>query len=224
MLLTTSELRHSRCDFCDELLGGHRNAFAHSYGGSFSRALLSAAGFRVVPSIGQIVEGHLLIVPQAHFCALADMPAESSLGFNLLLRKVRSVLEEHYSRCVFFEHGIRSEDSGGCGIDHAHMHAVPVGAHGVLEALKRDFAGTRIDSIEGVRHVLSDRSSYLFFEDTSQARFAFPVTNLPSQYMRKLVAGSIGKSNWDWRSSGYEPELVATIQHLSPLFSDSRRE
>jgi diadenosine tetraphosphate (Ap4A) HIT family hydrolase len=207
------------CDFCDEFGGGRRNAYADRYGQCARRAILANSRFHVIPTLGQLVEGHLLIVPDTHFCALANLPSNQIVELDSLMQLVRSRLNDAYGECTFFEHGIRDEGAGGCGIDHAHMHAVPVAADGVLNTLKQEFGGSRIDSLKGIRDSLPDGSSYLFFENFAGDRYLFPVNNLPSQYMRKLVAESIGKSNWDWRACGCEPELISTIQRLSPLFS-----
>jgi diadenosine tetraphosphate (Ap4A) HIT family hydrolase len=210
----------SDCDFCDEFVGETRNAFAKRYGDDLSdRVLIGTDRFRVVPSLGQIVEGHLLIVPMMHCRALADMPSEDINRLKDFCEQVRSTLRDVYGECVFFEHGIRSEGSGGCGIDHAHMHAVPVTADGVLAALTHEFGGSSIQSLSDIKNTLGTNSSYLFFENASAQRYVFPVKNLPSQYMRRLVAESIGKSDWDWRACGHEPELISTVKRLSPLFS-----
>jgi len=219
MLQHTSNPQREACDFCDEFAGGHRNAYVDRYGNSARRIIMGSPQFRIVPTLGQIVEGHLLIVPKVHCCALADLPGEQISEFSSLHRKVRSILESTYDQCVCFEHGVRNAGDGGCGIDHAHLHAVPVAAEGVLATLEQEFQGTRIDSFETITHVVPEGSSYLFFEDASGARLVFPASKLPSQYMRKLVAESIGKSVWDWRNSRCERELIATIQTLSPLFT-----
>jgi diadenosine tetraphosphate (Ap4A) HIT family hydrolase len=207
------------CDFCDEFSSGRHNAYADRYGPQPAGRILLDGCFRVLPTLGQIAEGHLLIVPVGHLCALADLTNEQSEHLERLCQQVRSILRGAYGACVFFEHGIRNAGSGGCGIDHAHMHAVPVTADGVLDILTQEFDGSRIGSLRDVKQSLSHNSSYLFFEHDSGERYVFPADNLPSQYLRKLVAGSIGKSDWDWRKCGYEPGLISTIQRLSPLFS-----
>src|SRR5580704_6912125 len=136
------------CDFCDEFSGGHRHAYALQYGQDVSRrTILSTESFRVVPSLGQIVEGHLLIAPVDHFRASADLSRNQTSELEDLCRHVRSVLSSTYGRCVFFEHGVRGSDDGGCGVDHAHMHAVPVTADGVLKALTQEFGGSSIQSL-----------------------------------------------------------------------------
>lgn len=211
--------QQTTCDFCDEFAGGHSNAYSERHPNAVSRIILGTAGFGILPTLGQIVEGHLLIVPRVHCCALADISSEQITELDLLLQKVRSTLQRSYGHCVFFEHGVRGVGSGGCGIDHAHMHAVPVACDGVLSVLEREFKGISIDSLEATRQTVPNNSSYLFFESDSGSRVVFPVTNLPSQYMRRLIAGCLGKPNWDWRTFGYEQEVISTIQSLSPLFS-----
>lgn len=208
------------CDFCDEFSDGRKNTFILRYAPAFlDRVILATEHFRVIPSLGQITQGHLLIVPLKHFCSLCDVPPEQWEALENLRVEIRSMLQKTYGACVFFEHGIRGERSGGCGIDHAHMHALPVAARGVVKILKQRFGGSVTDSIEDARRKLGSDDAYLFFEDVSGEPYVFPANNLPSQYMRKLVAESIGNSDWDWRLSGHEPELISTVQRLLPLFS-----
>jgi diadenosine tetraphosphate (Ap4A) HIT family hydrolase len=208
------------CDFCDEFFDGHKNAFTLRYGAALpDRVIFATKRFRVIPSLGQITQGHLLVVPTEHLGALCDLPNEHFEELQNLCADVRSILRAAYGACIFFEHGIRGAGSGGCGIDHAHMHAVPAKADGVLDTLLERFNGRTINSLGEVEPSLGHNSSYLFFEDVSGQRYVFPVDNLPSQYMRKLVADSIGKIDWDWRECGREPELLSTLQQLPPLFS-----
>jgi len=208
------------CDFCDELAGGSGNAFALTYGHVISsRHMIAGGSFCVLPSLGQIVEGHLLLVPQAHLASMAEL-ADGEMGaLEVLCKQIRSVLVDMYGQCVFFEHGVRHAGSGGCGIDHAHLHAVPVAGNGILAVLMHNFAGSRIDHFADIRRTIGPAFSYLFFEDSSGERYVFAAPSIPSQYLRKLVCESLGKSDWDWRKSGYEPELVSTLQRLSSVFS-----
>jgi hypothetical protein len=147
------------------------------------------------------------------------MPREAIEDLSALTAQVRSALQHCGRESVFFEHGIRSQSGGGCGVDHAHLHAVPVSAHGVLDILIREFGGCAIQGFTDIGGVVRQDTSYLFFEDSSANRYVFPVNKLPSQYMRKLIADSIAKPDWDWRNCGQEPELVSTLERLTPLLS-----
>jgi diadenosine tetraphosphate (Ap4A) HIT family hydrolase len=219
-LTDTFSPRRRACDFCDEFAGGGQNAYARTYGQA-QRLITASARFCLIPSLGQIVEGHLLIVPKQHYCATADLPIEQIAELDSLCERVRDALRTTYGNCVFFEHGMRGQWAGGCGVEHAHMHAVPVAANGVLHMLAQEFSDSKVRLLEDIKQTVPGESSYLFFEDAAGDRHTFPVNNLPSQYMRKLVAESLGKSDWDWRRRGQEPELVSTVQRLSPLLQPS---
>lgn len=210
----------SACEFCDEFSDGRNNTFILRYGPELlDRVILATERFCVIPSLGQITQGHLLVVPTGHFCSLCDLPIEHIEELENLCLVVRSTLRKTFGACVFFEHGIRGEGGGGCGIDHAHMHAVPVEAGGVLDILSCEFSGSVVGSLAEVKGTLARTSSYLLFEDANSTRHVFPVESLPSQYMRKLVAESIGKREWDWRKCGYEPDMLSTMRLLLPIFS-----
>lgn len=215
----TSNAAVGACDFCDEFSGGQLNAYASRYGmPPPKRVIFESGGFCIVPSLGQIVEGHLLIVPDHHICALADLAPEQILRLERLCQDVRSILTSAYGECIFFEHGIRKVGSGGCGIEHAHMHALPVPLRAAPSVLAEMFEGRRIRSLSNIKEELPD-SSYIFFEDCCGGRSVFPIDRIPSQYMRKLVAESIGKTDWDWRAGSHESELISTMHRLSSLFS-----
>ncbi len=210
----------SACEFCDEFAGGCTNAFATRYGQYLAdRSIMDTGRFRVVPTLGQIVEGHVLVIPVEHICALASLQNDQMQELEDLSNRLRSTLSDMYGGCVFFEHGVRGQGAGGCGIDHAHLHALPVVADGVLEVLTRQFEGTRIYSLAAIKGSIPKNSPYLFFEDASAKRYVFRVDSLPSQYLRKLVAKSIGKSDWDWRECGYERQFISTMRRLSPILS-----
>jgi diadenosine tetraphosphate (Ap4A) HIT family hydrolase len=218
MVICPKRRKHVRdCDFCNEFGGGVKNAFAERYSKELSdRVLIATDDFRTVPSLGQIVEGHLLIVPVHHYRAVADMSAEHVGKLEILCDHVRSVLQDQYGHCIFFEHGIR-KDGGGCGIDHAHVHALPLEVPSVLSFLTRTFKLSRVHHLADIGSTVTQGSSYLFFEDATSQRYVVPVNHLPSQYMRKLVAESIGRANWNWRDSGRESELISTLHRLSNI-------
>ncbi len=205
----------NNCEFCDEFYGGNKNAFARWYGTQLPNRIINRTNcFGVMPSLGQLSEGHLLVVPVQHHTALADLSPTMTYELDQISSQIRTALRAVYGHSIFFEHGIREPGSGGCGIDHAHLHAVPVEGIGVLKKLAQTFSGYRVEHFSDIGNVIGD-SSYLLFEDRGGDRWVFSVSSLESQYMRKLIAASIGKPEWDWRSTGREPELLATLERLS---------
>ena len=208
------------CDFCDEFSGGNDNAFARIYEHDLSsRVLFRSENFSVIPSLGQIVEGYLLIVPVRHYTALADLPPQLIQELSDLCKQVRRALDRIYGPCLLFEHGVRAGQSGGCGIDHAHLHAVPF-AYGnePVDELKQRHSFRFIRSLSEVNNEVPGTSSYLYYENTSGQACVFGLDFLPSQYVRKLLANLIGRPLWDWREYGKERALISTLTRLTEVF------
>ena len=212
----SSALSTGNCEFCLEQTRQSVSAFFARYREMLpDRTILCSEHCRVFPSLGQISEGHILITPLQHYTAIADMPFEMITELENIRKMLRTALEQIYGQCVFFEHGTRTNESGGCGIYHAHMHAVPIASNSVYETLVQKFAVQEIDSFSMVSTAITSDSSYLFFEDADARKFVMAANHLPSQFMRKVLANATGKGDWDWRKAGIEPELIRTHEVLS---------
>ncbi len=205
------------CEYCSEFLGGTDNAFSRIYGPFESRTILDTGTVRVFPTLGQLVEGHLLIAPMEHYPSFADLDPQTMEEVIGITDRVRTVLEHHYGACVLFEHGARGANPGGCGIYHAHLHAVPFATDEPIAYLKGHHTYYQVSSLMELGQRV--KGSYLYFENNKRERFVFEATCLPSQYLRRILADSIGKANWDWRSCGREQELRSTIVRLAPELS-----
>ena len=212
--------QHRHCDFCDEFSGGAQNAFAVRYQDSLAdRTVLETNSFKVVPSLGQIVQGYLLVIPKTHCCALADLPVESLEELDQLKTLLVSSMGPEYGTCALFEHGARAEGSGGCGISHAHLHVIPLPhAKDPLEKLQTSFPHERISKITGLG-AIKPSCSYLYYEDTCGNCHVFYPAFLPSQYMRRIVAESLGVESWDWRESSREESVSVTLRQASRILS-----
>jgi len=214
-------MRINNCDFCDELSGGSNNAFATIYKQQpTSRILYRSRHFVVLPSLGQIVEGHLLIVPITHDTALADVTLSSAEELSDLRSFVRGAVVETYGSVIFFEHGVRGKQAGGCGIDHAHLHAVPfASSQEPIEELKDRHPLRSIGGISEIPHQVAPDSPYLYYEQTNGQAWACEIDFVPSQYLRKCVAESLGTKSWDWREFGTEEALIRSLERLSRVFN-----
>jgi len=214
----------SMCEFCDELSGGCENSYRRIYGADHqSRALLRSNNFAVIPSLGQILEGYLLVLPIKHFKALGDLPDLLREEFAAISEGVGKILKDQYGPYVLFEHGTRSESVGGCGIYHAHLHAVPLAqVPDPVDALKSRFPYAELVHVNEIGKRSAGLPSYIFYQDSYAKLYLFDTGPLPSQYMRKLLAGALGKEDWDWRDSGREEWLLATMKRLSEQFNNAK--
>jgi diadenosine tetraphosphate (Ap4A) HIT family hydrolase len=210
----------AHCDFCNELSKSPDTSYTRIYGrNQKSRILFQSANLVVVPSLGQLVEGYLLVLPIAHFRALGDLPPALLEEFSELAEHTRNIVQNHYGKCIVFEHGTRSEGAGGCGIYHAHLHAVPLAsAHDPINMLKVSFAFEEFKSLKELEKRSADLPTYFFYQDSEARLYLFDTGPLPSQYLRKVLADSLGQSDWDWRTAGKEARLLATMEKLSGKF------
>lgn len=210
----------TNCDLCDELSGRAGSKFDRIYGHDpKSRILFRSEQFVVIPSLGQVLEGYLLIIPTTHLAALGDMSDGPLNEFTELCSSVRGMFEAEYGSCIFFEHGTRCEGVGGCGVYHAHLHAVPFPeALEPLEFLVSEFPHSEFADLREVREESKGLTSYLFYQNSRGRSYLFRTGVLPSQYMRKLLAERLGSKDWDWRTAGREERLLATLTRLSGRF------
>jgi diadenosine tetraphosphate (Ap4A) HIT family hydrolase len=200
----------NRCEFCDEFSGGKQNSFAKTYADDLSdRTILETDRVKVLPSLGHFVKGYQLLVPKVHYCTLADAPREAVREVEEIKSTLHTHLSALYGPYVFFEHGARTSVSGGCGIYHAHLHAVPANSDGLLSQLQEQFKHVALGSLVDLG-VAASQTSYLYCEDSRARSWLFLPEFLPSQFIRRLIAEAAGISQWDWRQSGREDALLAT--------------
>lgn len=215
-----SEVLGAECEFCEEFAGGSMNAFYARYKETLrSRVLLSSENFRVFPSLGQLLEGHLLIAPLVHYTALAEMPIDLVSEFLHTWRHVRTVVSQVYGPCICFEHGARGPLNGGCGIYHAHLHATPLtGVADPVDTLKQRFPYVQLGQLNQISDLCTDLPCYLLYQDSKERIYLFNTGPLPSQYMRKLLADALGVQDWDWRSTARDEKLLTAMRRLSGKF------
>ena len=86
----------NNCPFCEKSKNGPEYV---------DRILYKSDNFVVFPSLGQIVEGHLLIASREHYIAMGEIPSKFYSELNSVCQKARRVLTENYESPLFFEHG-----------------------------------------------------------------------------------------------------------------------
>jgi diadenosine tetraphosphate (Ap4A) HIT family hydrolase len=206
-------MRSVSCDFCFELEGQQTSAWARRFPNT-DRQLWASENWQVVPTLGPLSELHFLVIPVRHTTAFR-FAADSEVNqadeiFEGLSKSISSAM----LGCVMFEHGSEPDNpSGGCGITHAHMHIVGVDA--VWEGAPDDgnawrYAGERSFPRAGLA------TPYLLFRDTNGHWWERKAVELPSQWMRKLVAAR-QNAEWDWRREDGDRLLPDLIPRMTEV-------
>lgn len=165
-----------------------------------------------MPTIGQIFDGSLLVVPRAHIPTIAALESETRSN---LLDIVTEEIANAGDYVVAFEHGAYPHTGGSCGIYHAHMHVVPVPDRVVLADVLPD--ACRADDLASALLQTSCADEYLVFRDTAGAvgyTKAIDRRLYPSQYFRRALHAYFRCDRpWDWREYVEpEPSLINIVR------------
>jgi diadenosine tetraphosphate (Ap4A) HIT family hydrolase len=174
------------------------------------RVVVESDAFAVIPSLGALADGHLLLCPRHHIRRLADAPLDTHAEYEELRRQLVRALTQTYGGAIHvFEHGMAcAHGSALCTVDHAHVHFVPLPEH--VPALAqpdgdwRAFDG-RLDTLAA----LTAGGAYVAYEPPGGTPLVAvdPGGRFESQHMRRLIAGAIGAAEWNWRTA---PDAAST--------------
>jgi diadenosine tetraphosphate (Ap4A) HIT family hydrolase len=199
------------CRLCSELAP---NASAKAW----NTPLFESLNFVAVPSVGALVEGWLLLAPKRHFISLGALPDPLLAEVGEFKEFVCSVLTQCYGTVSAFEHGPSAAGRTlGCGVDHAHLHLVPVAfdlSKEVSPLMPKRVAWTpaRIDDCRAA-HLRGE--DYLYLEQPIGAGRIAVHQRFGSQLFRRAVASHIGASQqYNWREFEQLPTVMATIRRI----------
>jgi diadenosine tetraphosphate (Ap4A) HIT family hydrolase len=183
------------------------------------RVMMETRRFALIPSLGPLAPGHVLLCPKWHVHSFAELDETGYAEFLSFKQEVCTALEAAYGpELLWFEHGMAA--SGGripCSIDHAHQHVVPLRDSPELKSLlaslaMQPFDGSRAELLtctagnEYIQVELPDRTKYVATRGTE---------GFESQWMRRFVADRFGTpTRWNWREYPEPMAAHASWQHL----------
>lgn len=218
------------CYFCFEFslsIPGQLSFFQNCFPG-IDRVLLETDHFVVVPTVGQIVEGYLIIVTKKHYLSMGHLPPSMYAELRWVSDQTSRVLQGVYGiDCIQFEHGpVGPSQSGGSCVNHAHLHVVPIDLDASVDIIPHLALMETVEIDEypaSAQRMLTRNKSYLYIkpsEGNTNGAILVDATGLPSQYMRRIIAKIVGKPDeWDWAVFVGERELLACLEKLRPLFA-----
>lgn len=204
----------NRCRFC--AVSEDRRSF-----GAADTKLASDGHYFAIPSIGSLVEGWTLIVPNEHCVSLRAHYGNSDFG--AFVADVAGKVRDIYGSVIAFEHGANHEGSAtGCGTDHAHLHIVPFDG---IDVRDLDSSGVMFHPMDtaDIAQVVGSSEYLAFFPDIvakpTYALVAILDTSI-SQFFRRLIGHKLGLSaeEIDYRKSPRLDVASATVAALMPAF------
>jgi diadenosine tetraphosphate (Ap4A) HIT family hydrolase len=174
----------------------------------------------VLPSHGSLVEGWLLLVPNRHVLALADLTEAERRTFGYNIERTVRTVNRVYGTSVAFEHGPAAPSSAaGCGVDHAHLHVVPTSVDLMAGASQMLGDGAEINWTSATHPWDGEQThrmglDYLYLRDQQSRGWIGAIAEAPSQLFRRVIARALGEITWDWKADWREETSARTVRRL----------
>lgn len=217
----------STCHICAQILGDAGNDLISQLldDSSFSyvrRIPIENDDFAVIPSLGPLVPGHILLCPKGHVKSIALIDVSFWPNFDEFKCLVKDTLKLTYDKEIhFFEHGnAQNSATPLCTVEHAHLHAFPASRINFANHTDHRIPWIRIDpGIENFSYLVNKRE-YLYYESPDGEAYVAVTENLllGSQYFRKVVAKVLGHYElWNWKKRQAASETDIIFRRLADL-------
>lgn len=185
----------------------------------YNTILCETPSFFVIPDLGSIIEGYLLIITKEHFYSMAELKQEQLHELHILINLLSEMAIEIYGIMpIIFEHGsppfgmnVVSQSS----ICHAHMHLVPFELNNSCRIIKE----ADMYLFNGIEFLNKyKKMSYIYYKTSKKENYITTNQNLPRQYMRRKVAIEVNKNDeWDWREYPFIDNVQKTIMSYQKI-------
>ncbi len=184
--------------------------------------LRTANRFTTIASLGALVPGWALVLPNQHVTSFSDLSPDSLQLAELEVEMVARWMTATFgSPAIVFEHGASGEQSpSSCGTTHAHTHVVATDLD--LKSLVLDDHWLDQHGIPalgwkwtGGRSELDPSSMDYIYLRAGPDQMVTLGDHLPSQYMRRVISSALGDpTGWNWRDSPHTAFVTTTIDRL----------
>src|SRR2546423_6021671 len=170
--------------------------------------LLTTPSFVVIPAVGPLSPGHVMVVSRSHVPNLASMPRGGLDEYNSLVQMLSRDDSHGLDDVLEAEHGGAEGERGGACITHVHVNLIP-------------HAGSLVAIFDGelprdvVDHSLStlraSAAPYILLRNSQVVRL-YAATAVPSQLIRRALLGGVGRDDLDWAAFPHLDGVNATVR------------
>lgn len=171
----------------------------------------------VVPTLGGLVPGWLLVIPRIEALGFRDLQPKSRMEVLGLARTIGEEVSAEGGQPYILEHGpSKASTVMGCGVDQAHLHVVPLQRDLLATCLSdRSIEWFAADPVDPWRSCEGGREYLLICKDDA-CYIGYP-SSCESQYFRKKIAQLLEVPDvWDYRRWPFYENARRTIDQLCP--------
>ena len=119
------------CSYCAEQVRDFENSFylkkIYPISKIECRNIIETKNFIVVPTIGPLTPGHILIIPKQHVTSIQCLSKDYIDEAHDILKKITTAIKIFSPHLFIFEHGFKDPTlSINSCVDHAHIHVLPL--------------------------------------------------------------------------------------------------
>jgi len=170
--------------------------------------LFSTKSFVVIPAVGPVNVGHVMVVSREHVPNFACLSRHQREEYEDLLRSICEDPSHGLSDVLEAEHGGAEGERGGACITHVHVNLIPN-------------SGSFYDMLQGrlrqqsVDHSLTtlepSAAPYVLLRNSHDVRL-HSAKNAPSQLIRRILFEKLGRDDWDWAAFPQLDVVTSTIR------------
>ncbi len=181
----------------------------------FDREVAATEHFVVLPTLGSLVPGWLLVVPRRVMPNLSYLSERERDGLAKLTRLLSDQARAFAATIFYFEHGGLAGSPISCGVDQAHLHIVPL-PFDLIDAAKtrRDVIWHETPLTMLAAPELADREYLLLGSEGRPTLLGTPL-HPSSQWFRRLIASQLGRAEeWDYRQYPALDVMDVTVNYF----------
>ena len=180
----------------------------------YNTILEESDNFYVIPSVGSLVDGYILIVSKKHCNNMLELDLKSKEEYYDLIYKYREIFKKIYNKYpIVFEHGSSNVDNlSASSIVHAHTHIVN---HKFLDEdkiiLELKFKKISICNYNTNRNF----KSYIYYINPGNQTFISFDFKPKSQLIRYYIAQDLNLiKKYDWNKYIGSNNIKSTIKKI----------
>lgn len=179
--------------------------------------------FYVIPAVGSLVVGYVLILCKRHIYSMAELNNKEQKEYENLIEKYRNIFKSIYKKYpIVFEHGspnIENKTKAN-SIDHAHTHIVNYQYKNEEKIIKN----LNFNPI-GELTQLTKKQNYILYINPNKV--IYMTTNFPSisQLMRLVMAKELKiESKYKWQKETFKENIEQTIIDITTSLTNNSKK
>lgn len=195
------------CAYCKYLSG---------IAGQNEKVLYRSKNFFVIPTLGQLITGYLLVIPFKHVMSNAELDDESIEEYETVLEDIEFIIKLTYNvpNILVWENGSGKSGTGKAkdSVVHSHVHVAP---SNLTSDMIEHVSGFQFDTISLKYLKKYKEHSYLLLRTPNYSSWKInnnPELYIPRQYVRQLIAQeyNIPGELWNWRKYPFRNNMHQT--------------